>query len=71
VRRATFLASVRADLLDILTYVAETIGSVAIEQAFVSELRAQCRHCERSEAIQAIVGRPSFVWIASSLRSSQ
>ncbi len=54
-RRATFLASVRADLLDILTYVAETGGSVAIAQAFVSELRAQCH---KLAALDATVGRP-------------
>jgi len=34
VRRATFLASVRADLTDILAYVAESSGSVAVAQAF-------------------------------------
>lgn len=53
-RRATFLASVRADLLDILAYVAETSGSLAVAQAFVSELRAQCH---KLAALQATVGR--------------
>ncbi len=54
-RRATFLASVRADLVDILDYVAETSGSVAIAQAFVSDLRAQCH---KLAALEATVGRP-------------
>jgi putative addiction module CopG family antidote len=42
VRRAAFLASVRADLLEVLAYVAETSGSVAVPEAFAAELRAQC-----------------------------
>ena len=54
-RRATFLASVRADLVDTLDYVAETSGSVAIAQAFVSDLRAQCH---KLAALEATVGRP-------------
>jgi hypothetical protein len=29
------------------------------------------RHCERSEAIQGNVGRPTALWIAASLRSSR
>jgi hypothetical protein len=29
------------------------------------------RHCERSEAIQGNVGRPTAFWIAASLRSSR
>ena len=41
-RRATFLASVRKDLLDILTYTAEQSGSVSVSEAFVRKLRAKC-----------------------------
>jgi hypothetical protein len=41
VRRATFLASVRADFLGILTYIAEQSGSVEVGEAFVRELRAK------------------------------
>jgi plasmid stabilization system protein ParE len=41
-RRATFLASVRADFLAILTYIADQSGSVAVGEAFVRELRAKC-----------------------------
>ncbi|HXZ17681.1 MAG TPA: type II toxin-antitoxin system RelE/ParE family toxin [Roseiarcus sp.] len=54
-RRATFLASVRADLIDILAYVAETSGSVAVAQGFVSDLRTQCH---KLAALEATVGRP-------------
>jgi plasmid stabilization system protein ParE len=55
VRRATFLASVRADLLEILAYVTERSGSVAIAEAFVAELRVQCH---KLAALEATVGRP-------------
>ncbi len=54
-RRATFLASVRLDLLDILAYIAERSGSVAVAEAFVSDLRAQCH---KLAALEATVGRP-------------
>jgi toxin ParE1/3/4 len=55
VRRATFLASVRADLLEILTYIAERSGSVDLAEAFVAKLRAQCH---KLAALDAMVGRP-------------
>lgn len=54
-RRATFLASVRADLLEILGYVAEKSGSVAAAEAFVRDLRGQCH---KLAALEATVGRP-------------
>ena len=54
-RRATFLASVRADLLEILAYIAERSGSVAVAETFVAELRAQCH---KLAALEAKVGRP-------------
>ena len=54
-RRATFLASVRADMLEILAYVAERSGSIAVAEAFVAELRAQCH---KLAALDAKVGRP-------------
>lgn len=41
-RRAIFLASVRNDLLNILTYVAQESGSVEVGEAFVRKLRNQC-----------------------------
>jgi toxin ParE1/3/4 len=55
VRRATFLASVRADLLEILAYVAEANGIVVVAEAFVAELRAQCH---KLAALDATVGQP-------------
>jgi toxin ParE1/3/4 len=55
VRRATFLASVRADLLEILAYVAERSGNVAVAEAFIADLRAQCH---KLAALDATVGRP-------------
>jgi plasmid stabilization system protein ParE len=54
VRRATFLASVRDDFLAILTYIAETSGSVAIGEAFVRQLRLQCH---KLAAMEGVVGR--------------
>jgi len=54
VRRATFLASVRADFLAILTYIAEESGSVAIGEAFVRQLRAQCH---KLAGINGTIGR--------------
>ena len=53
-RRATFLASVRADLLEILGYVSERSGSVAVAEAFVKDLRARCH---KLAALDATVGR--------------
>ncbi|MBX9635632.1 MAG: type II toxin-antitoxin system RelE/ParE family toxin [Magnetospirillum sp.] len=42
-RRLVYLASVRADLLDILTYIAGESGSIAVAQGFVAQLRTRCR----------------------------
>ncbi|MEO0035395.1 MAG: hypothetical protein RLZZ501_1418 [Pseudomonadota bacterium] len=42
-RRLVYLASVQRDLINILTYVAEESGSVAVAQGFVSQLRRRCR----------------------------
>ncbi len=53
-RRATFLASVRADFFAILTYIAEQSGSVAVGEAFVRKLRA---NCHKSAALDATIGR--------------
>jgi len=39
---AVFLASVRADLVEILTYLAEASGSIAVAQGFVRHLRDRC-----------------------------
>jgi plasmid stabilization system protein ParE len=54
-RRATFLASVRADLLDILAYIADASGSVAVAEDFVRRLRAKCHELA---ALDSVVGRP-------------
>lgn len=42
-RRLVYLASVRADLVDILTYIAGESGSIAVAQGFVAQLRERCR----------------------------
>ena len=54
-RRATFLASVRADLLDILAYIADASGSVAVGEDFVRRLRAKCHELA---ALESTIGRP-------------
>jgi toxin ParE1/3/4 len=54
VRRATFLPSVRQDLLAILTYIAETSASVAVAETFVRKLRSKCHELA---ALEATVGR--------------
>jgi toxin ParE1/3/4 len=54
VRRATFLASVRADFHAILTYIADTSGSVAVGEAFVRKLRGKCHELA---ALEATIGR--------------
>ena len=53
-RKPVFLASVRHDLLEILTSVAEESGSVAIAQGFVSQLRSRCRALA---ALPGVLGR--------------
>lgn len=41
-RRATFLAAARSDLVDILIHVTTSSGSLAAGQDFVARLRARC-----------------------------
>jgi toxin ParE1/3/4 len=54
VRRATFLASVRADLVEIQTYIARQSGSRAVARNFVAELR---RRCHELAALPGTLGR--------------
>lgn len=42
-RKLVYLASVRNDLLAILTYIAEASGSITIATNFVDQLRDRCR----------------------------
>lgn len=53
-RRAIFLASVRTDLVEILTYVARSSGSLSVAQRFVAELR---RRCHELAALPGTLGR--------------
>ena len=53
-RRAIFLASVRADLVEILTYVARSSGSLSVAQRFVAQLR---RRCHELAALPGTLGR--------------
>ena len=53
-RRATFLASVRADFLAILSYIATETGSVSVAERFVRQLRAQCH---KLAGINGTIGR--------------
>jgi plasmid stabilization system protein ParE len=55
VRRAVFLASVRADLIDILDYLTEASGSVDIAEAFVGQIRAKCH---KLASLDMTMGRP-------------
>ncbi len=43
-RRATFLASIEGDLVDIFTHIAEASGSLSLARAYVRRLRARCHH---------------------------
>jgi toxin ParE1/3/4 len=54
VRQATFLAPVRADLLAIMTYIADASGSVATGESFVRKLRT---HCHKLAALEGTIGR--------------
>jgi plasmid stabilization system protein ParE len=54
VRRASFLASVEADLLEIFTYIAEASDSTALAGGFVGKLRA---HCHRLARLPGTLGR--------------
>jgi toxin ParE1/3/4 len=53
-RRATFLAAASADLVAILTYIADESGSVAVAELFVQRLRAQC---QKLAAFDVTIGR--------------
>lgn len=53
-RRAVFLSSVQSDLLEILTYIADASGSVAVAEYFVERLRAQCH---KLAALPGTIGR--------------
>jgi toxin ParE1/3/4 len=55
VRKGTFLASVRGDLIAILTYIAGESGSVSVGEAFVRKLRAKCH---KLAAFPSTIGRP-------------
>jgi plasmid stabilization system protein ParE len=54
-RKLIYLASVRADLLAILTHIAVTSGSVAVAEGFVGQLRTRCRGLASKPGI---LGRP-------------
>ena len=54
-RRAKFLASVRADFLDIFAHVAKTSGSVSAGEGFVRRLREKCHELA---GLKATIGRP-------------
>ncbi len=53
-RKAVFLASVKADLLDILVHIARESGSLAVAQGFIGQLR---RRCHELAALPGTVGR--------------
>jgi Plasmid stabilization system protein len=42
-RRLRYLASAKADLLEIMTYIAAESGDVAVARRFIETLREQCR----------------------------
>jgi toxin ParE1/3/4 len=54
VRRASLLAAVRTDLLDILTHIARESGSVSVAQRFVARLR---QRCDELAALPGTLGR--------------
>jgi toxin ParE1/3/4 len=53
-KTAVFLASVQADLVDILSYIAEASGSLAVAQGFVRQLRDRCHELA---SLPGIMGR--------------
>ena len=53
-RRAIFLASVRADLVDIQAYIARESGSRSVARKFAAQLRQRCHHLA---ALPGVVGR--------------
>ncbi len=54
-RRATFLASVEADLVDIFTSIARGSGSLSIARRYVRRLRDHCHHLA---GLPGQMGRP-------------
>jgi len=55
VRRATFLASVEADLVDIFTHLAQASRSLTIARDYTQRLRNRCHHLAR---LPGQMGRP-------------
>jgi plasmid stabilization system protein ParE len=55
VRRATFLASVERDLVDIFTLIAEASASLSIARGYVRRLRDHCHHVA---GLPGQMGRP-------------
>ena len=53
-RRAVFLASVEANLLEILTYIAEASDSTAAAEGFIGRLR---EHCHELAGLPGTLGR--------------
>ena len=53
-KTAVFLASVQADLVDILSYTAKAGGSLALAQGFVRQLRDRCHELA---SLPGIMGR--------------
>lgn len=53
-RRAIFLASVRADLVDIQTYIARESGSRSVARTFTAQLRDHCHHLA---SLPGLIGR--------------
>lgn len=54
-RRATFLASVERDLVDIFTHIAEASASLSIARGYVRRLR---EHCHYLAGLPSQMGRP-------------
>jgi toxin ParE1/3/4 len=54
-RRATFLASVEADLVDIFTSIARGSGSLSIARRYVRRRRDYCHHLA---SLPGQMGRP-------------
>lgn len=54
-RRATFLASVQRDLVDVFTHIAEASASLSIARGYVGRLRDYCHHLA---GLPGHMGRP-------------
>ncbi|MBO3759549.1 type II toxin-antitoxin system RelE/ParE family toxin [Ciceribacter sp. L1K22] len=54
-RRLRYLESAKADLLNIMTYIASQSGDVALARSFVDRLRARCRNLA---SLPGELGRP-------------